>query len=133
MKGLKEISEQMQEGITQFIEAADGSKSIVDKAILDMKKRLAAAKDLVATAIAEEQTASTRLSRRYGYRGNMGVKRQTLLCRQITTHAQTKRSNRSNNICALRTTTNARLIRKRQLLCVSRLHFTNFITSSKTR
>ena len=61
MKGLKEISEQMQEGITQFIEAADGSKSIVDKAILDMKKRLAAAKDLVATAIAEEQ----RLQRAY--------------------------------------------------------------------
>ena len=61
MKGLKEISEQMQEGITQFIESADGSKSIVDKAILDMKKRLAAAKDLVATAIAEEQ----RLQRAY--------------------------------------------------------------------
>ncbi|MDE0681401.1 MAG: PspA/IM30 family protein [Candidatus Poribacteria bacterium] len=61
MKGLKEISEQIREGITQFIEAADGSGSLIDKAILDMKKRLAAAKDLIATAIAEEQ----RLKRAY--------------------------------------------------------------------
>ena len=55
MKGLKEISEQIREGITQFIEAVDGSESLVDKTILDMKRRLAEAKDLVATAIAEEQ------------------------------------------------------------------------------
>ena len=55
MKGLKEISEQIRDGITQFIEAADGSESLVDKTILDMKKRLAEAKDLVATAIAEAQ------------------------------------------------------------------------------
>ena len=61
MKGLKEISEQIREGITQFIEAVDGSKSLVDETILDMKRRLAAAKDLVATAIAEEQ----RLKRAY--------------------------------------------------------------------
>lgn len=61
MKGLKEISEQIREGITQFIEAADGSEPLIDKAILDMKKRLAAAKDLIATAIAEEQ----RLKRAY--------------------------------------------------------------------
>ncbi len=61
MRGLKEISEQIREGITQFIEAADGSESLIDKAILDMKKRLAAAKDLIATAIAEEQ----RLKRAY--------------------------------------------------------------------
>ena len=55
MKGFKEISEQIREGITQFIEAADGAESVVDRTILDMKKRLAEAKDLVATAIAEEQ------------------------------------------------------------------------------
>lgn len=61
MRGLKEISEQIREGLTQFIEAADGSESLIDKAILDMKKRLAAAKDLIATAIAEEQ----RLKRAY--------------------------------------------------------------------
>lgn len=61
MKGLKEISEQIREGITQFIEAADGTESLVDKAILDMKERLAEAKDLVATAMAEEQ----RLKRAY--------------------------------------------------------------------
>lgn len=61
MKGLKEISEQIREGITQFIETVDGTESLVDKTILDMKKRLAEAKDLVATAIAEEQ----RLKRAY--------------------------------------------------------------------
>ena len=61
MKGLKEISEQIREGITQFIEAVDGSRSLVDQAILDMKARLAEAKNLVATGIAEEQ----RLKRAY--------------------------------------------------------------------
>lgn len=61
MKGLKEISEQIREGITQFIEAVDGSGSLVDQAILDMKERFAEAKDLVATGIAEEQ----RLKRAY--------------------------------------------------------------------
>ena len=61
MKGLKEISEQIREGITRFIEAVDGTESLVDKTILNMKKRLAEAKDLVATAIAEEQ----RLKRAY--------------------------------------------------------------------
>ena len=61
MKALKEISEQIRDGITQFIEAVDGTESLVDKTILDMKKRLAEAKDLVATAIAEEQ----RLKRAY--------------------------------------------------------------------
>ena len=61
MKALKKISEQIREGITQFIEAVDGSKSFVDQAILDMKARLAAAKDLVATGIAEAQ----RLKRAY--------------------------------------------------------------------
>ena len=61
VKGLKEISEQIREGITQFIEAAEGAESVVDRTILDMKKRLAEAKDLVATAIAEEQ----RLKRAY--------------------------------------------------------------------
>ena len=61
MKGLKEISEQIREGITQFIETVDGSRSLVDQAILDMKARLTEAKGLVATGIAEEQ----RLKRAY--------------------------------------------------------------------
>lgn len=61
MKRLKEISEQIREGITEFIEAVDDSKSLVDKTILDMKARLAEAKNLVATAIAETQ----RLKRAY--------------------------------------------------------------------
>ena len=55
MKRLKEISEQIREGITEFIEAVDGSRFLVDQAILDMKARLSEAKDLVATAIAEAQ------------------------------------------------------------------------------
>ena len=61
MKRFKEISEQIREGITRFVETVDGTESVLDKAIVDMKKRLAEAKDLVATAIAEEQ----RLKRSY--------------------------------------------------------------------
>ena len=61
MKRLKEISEQIRDGITRFIEAVDDTESALDKAIFDMKQRLAEAKDLVATAIAEEE----RLKRAY--------------------------------------------------------------------
>ena len=61
MKGIKEISEQIRESITQFVEAGDGTESLLDKTILDMKNRIAEAKDLVATAMAEEQ----RLKRAY--------------------------------------------------------------------
>ena len=55
MKRIKEISEQVRENISQFLEAVDGAESSLDKAIVDMKERLAEAKELVATAIAEEQ------------------------------------------------------------------------------
>ncbi|MDE0466469.1 MAG: PspA/IM30 family protein [Candidatus Poribacteria bacterium] len=61
MKRIKEISEQIRENISQFLEAVDGTESLLDKAIVDMKARLAEAKELVATAIAEEQ----RLTRAY--------------------------------------------------------------------
>ena len=61
MKRLKEISEQIQENINQFLEAADGAESLLDKAIIDLKERMDAAKELVATAIADEQ----RLKRAY--------------------------------------------------------------------
>lgn len=55
MKKLKEISEQIQENITQFLEAVEDGESLFDKAIADMKERLDEAKELVATAMAEEQ------------------------------------------------------------------------------
>lgn len=61
MKRIKEISEQVRENISQFLEAVDGTESSLDKVIVDMKERLAEAKELVATAIAEEQ----RLKRAY--------------------------------------------------------------------
>ena len=61
MKGIKEISEQIRESITQFLEAVEGTESFLNATVLDMKKRLAEAKDLVATAIAEEE----RLKRAY--------------------------------------------------------------------
>lgn len=61
MKGLKEISEQIRESIAQFVEAVDGTESLLDKTIFDMRNRIAEAKDLVATAMAEEQ----RLKRAY--------------------------------------------------------------------
>ena len=58
MKRLKQISEQIKENIDQFIAAAENNKSPleeIEKNIVDMKKRIAEAKELVATAIAEEQ------------------------------------------------------------------------------
>lgn len=61
MKKIQEISEQIRENINQFLEAVDDAESSLDKAIGDMKKRLAEAKELVATAIADEQ----RLKRAY--------------------------------------------------------------------
>lgn len=61
MKRLKEISEQIRENINQFLEVVDSAESLLDTAIVDMKERLDEAKDLVATAIAEEQ----RLKRAY--------------------------------------------------------------------
>lgn len=61
MKRIKEISEQVRENISQFLEAIDGAESSLDKAIVDMKERIAEAKELVAAAIAEEQ----RLKRAY--------------------------------------------------------------------
>ena len=55
MKTLKEISEQIRENIVQFVEEAEGGESALDKIVIDLKKRIAAAKDLVAGAIAEEK------------------------------------------------------------------------------
>ena len=55
MKKLMEISEQIRESIIQFIEEAEDTESVLDKTVVDMKKRIAQAKELVAAAIAEEQ------------------------------------------------------------------------------
>lgn len=55
MKKLLEISEQIRESIIQFIEEGDDPESVLDKTVIDMKKRIAEAKELVAAAIAEEQ------------------------------------------------------------------------------
>ncbi len=55
MKRLKEISEQIKESINQFIDEIEGNESLLEKTVVDMKKRIAEAKKLVATAIAEEQ------------------------------------------------------------------------------
>lgn len=55
VKEFRNISEQIQKRITQFLETVDGTESVLDKIILDMKKRLGEAKELVAVAMAEEQ------------------------------------------------------------------------------
>lgn len=55
MKKLTEISEQIRERIIQFTEEVEGTESTLNKTVVDMKKRIAAAKELVAAAIAEEQ------------------------------------------------------------------------------
>ncbi len=54
MKKLKGISEQIRDSITQFIEEVNGAESDLDKTVVDMKKRIAVAKELVAEAIAEK-------------------------------------------------------------------------------
>ena len=55
MKKLKEISEQIRDIITQFVEEANSAESDLDKTVADMKKRIAVAKELVAEAIAEKE------------------------------------------------------------------------------
>ena len=55
MKKLKEISEQIRDSITQFVEESDGSGSMLEKTVVEMKKRIAVAKELVAEAIAEKE------------------------------------------------------------------------------
>ncbi len=55
MKKLKQISEQIKENITQFIEDVEMSESVLEKSIEDMKQQIQKAKKLVATAIADEQ------------------------------------------------------------------------------
>ena len=61
MRKLKEISEQIRESIIQFIEESNSGASALDTTVVDMKKRIAEAKELTAAAIAEEQ----RLKRAY--------------------------------------------------------------------
>ena len=55
MKKLKEISEQIRDSITQFVEETDGGEFILDKTVAEMKKQIAVAKELVAGAIAEKE------------------------------------------------------------------------------
>lgn len=55
MKRLKQITEQIKENITQFIEDAEMSEPVLEKTIEDMKQQIQKAKKLVATAIADEQ------------------------------------------------------------------------------
>jgi len=55
MKRLIAISEQITERINQFIEDLEKNGSILDKTIYDMKKRINAAKEHVAVAIAGEK------------------------------------------------------------------------------
>ena len=56
MKRLKEISAQIRDSITEFVEEADSGESVLDKTVVQMKKQIAVAKELVAGAIAEKQS-----------------------------------------------------------------------------
>lgn len=47
--------EQLKENINQFLAEAESAEFVLNETIVDMKKRLSEAKQLVATAIAEEQ------------------------------------------------------------------------------
>ncbi len=55
MKRFKEISEQIRDSIDQFVAEADAGGSVLDKTVVEMKRRIAVAKELVAGAIAEKQ------------------------------------------------------------------------------
>lgn len=55
MKTLRQISEQIKENINEFIEEAEKNEPVHEKTLEDMKKQVQKAKDLVATAIADEQ------------------------------------------------------------------------------
>ena len=61
MKTLKQITEQLKDGINQFIEKAENGETLVEKTTEEMKKRIQEAKTLIATAMVEEQ----RLKREY--------------------------------------------------------------------
>ena len=132
MKGLKEISEQIRDGITQFLEAADGSESLVDKTILNMKKRLAEAKDLIAAAIAETQRLRRTYQEAIDTAEIWGKKADDALQKGDHVRASEAQQHKQQHLL-LADDYNARLMIKKQLLSVSRLHFTNFITSSKTQ
>ena len=47
--------EQLKENINQFLAETESAEFVLNKTVLDMKKRLSEAKELVATAMAEEQ------------------------------------------------------------------------------
>ena len=55
MKKLRQLSEQIMENISQFIEDAENNNSSVDETVEVMKMQIQNAKKIVATAIADEQ------------------------------------------------------------------------------
>ncbi len=59
MKTLKQISEQLKDGINQFIDSAESNENNVDSATDEMKMRIEEAKTFVATEIAKEQLLKT--------------------------------------------------------------------------
>lgn len=55
MKKLRQLSEQIRENINNFIADAESNNSSIDKTVDIMKKQIQNAKEIVATAIADEQ------------------------------------------------------------------------------
>ncbi len=55
MKRLRKVAERLQENIDKFLAAQDGSLSVLDETLVNMKKRLSVAKDLAASAMAKEE------------------------------------------------------------------------------
>ena len=98
MKKFREISEDIRENINRFLEAVEGTESLLDKAIVDMKVRLDEAKDLVAIAIADEQTLKRTYQEAIDTANVWGKKADAALQNQDTTRAREAQRRRQHHL-----------------------------------
>lgn len=98
MKRFREISEDIRENINRFLEAVEGTESLLDKAIVDMKVRLDEAKDLVAIAIADEQTLKRTYQEAIDTANVWSKKADTALQNQDTTRAREAQRRRQHHL-----------------------------------
>jgi len=98
MKRFREISEDIRENINRFLEAVEGTESLLDKAIVDMKVRLDEAKDLVAIAIADEQTLKRTYQEAIDTANVWGKKADAALQNQDTTRAREAQRRRQHHL-----------------------------------
>ena len=98
MKRFREISEDIRENINRFLEAVEGTESLLDKAVVDMKVRLDEAKDLVAVAIADEQTLKRAYQEAIDTANVWGKKVDAALQNRDTTRAREAQRRRQHHL-----------------------------------